>query len=75
MSVGAEAELMTRLRTFERMVEASRVIAKALDPFEASGTIIAQCCSVMDADRATLFRLVAHVSCRSLVKYSLPSSV
>jgi hypothetical protein len=63
MTAGAEAEVMTRLRTFERMVEASRVIAKALDPFEASGSIISQCCSVMDADRATLFRLVRLSAC------------
>uniref|UniRef100_A0A7S1C5Y3 GAF domain-containing protein n=1 Tax=Bicosoecida sp. CB-2014 TaxID=1486930 RepID=A0A7S1C5Y3_9STRA len=57
----AEAELpedaMNRLKVLEKLIVASRSIAKTLDPFAATSNIISETCNLLEADRATLFKL------------------
>ena len=48
----------SRLVLLERVIAGARKIAGALDPLEATAIIIRECCSVIGADRATIFRLV-----------------
>lgn len=49
--------LTQRLALLEKVISASRAIAMELNPLEANKTIISECCNIIEADRATLFRL------------------
>jgi len=46
-----------RLKVLEKLIVASRSIAKTLDPFDATANIITETCNLLEADRATLFKL------------------
>ena len=52
-------ELNSRLALLERLIGASRAIASELDPLQATNNIVAEACKLLDADRATLFRMTA----------------
>jgi len=43
----------------EKLIDASKVIAMQLDPFEATTSIISEACRLLQCDRATLFTLDA----------------
>ncbi len=53
----------SRLVVLERVIAAARKIAAALDPLEATAIIIRECCAILGADRATIFRLVSWPLC------------
>eukprot|EP00618_Florenciella_parvula_P012811 CAMPEP_0119507266 /NCGR_PEP_ID=MMETSP1344-20130328/27208_1 /TAXON_ID=236787 /ORGANISM="Florenciella parvula, Strain CCMP2471" /LENGTH=465 /DNA_ID=CAMNT_0007543883 /DNA_START=64 /DNA_END=1458 /DNA_ORIENTATION=+ len=44
-----------KLKILERLIVASRAIADSLDPYEATQAIIKESCSVLNADRASIF--------------------
>ena len=46
-----------RLALLEQLIDASKVIAMQLDPFEATASIIRESCRLLQCDRATLFTL------------------
>ena len=46
-----------RLALLEKLIDASKVIAMQLDPFEATASIIRESCRLLQCDRATLFTL------------------
>jgi len=46
-----------RLKTMERLVEASRSIADSLDPYDATNTIVKESCTILGADRASIFTM------------------
>lgn len=48
-------QMGARMGTLERLIEASRVIADCLDPFEATAVIVQQLLLAVNADRATIF--------------------
>ena len=48
-------QIEKRLATMERLIEASRSIADSLDPYDATNTIIKEACSILGADRASIF--------------------
>lgn len=52
-----DSALTARLEVLEKLIKASRAIAMKLDPFEATESIIRECCNILEADRATLFKL------------------
>jgi hypothetical protein len=52
--------LRDRLQVIEKLLEASRAMSTKLDPIEATDNIIHQCCSVLAADRATIFTIDEH---------------
>lgn len=56
-AVGLGAEDVGRLKVLEKLIVASRTIAKTLDPFDATANIITETCNLLEADRATLFKL------------------
>ena len=51
----SDAYTQKRLNLLEKVIAASRAIAKELDPFAATKIIIQETCRILDADRATLF--------------------
>merc|ERR1719498_703321 len=46
-----------KLSTMERLLEASKSIADSLDPYDATNTIVKESCSILDADRASIFTM------------------
>lgn len=46
-----------RLSVMERLIEASRSIADTLDPYDATNTIVKESCSILNADRASIFTM------------------
>jgi len=52
-----ESSMAQRLALLEKLIDASKVIAMQLDPFEATTTIISESCRLLQCDRATLFTL------------------
>ncbi len=46
-----------RLETLEQAIKSSRAIAKELDPWDATSTIIRETCQLLHCDRATLFEI------------------
>ncbi|EGZ23908.1 hypothetical protein PHYSODRAFT_486013 [Phytophthora sojae] len=53
--LGSDPVLTHRLSKMEQVIQACRVIGSELDPMEATKIIIKQACSVLNAERATLF--------------------
>ena len=56
---GEESSMAQRLALLEKLIDASKVIAMQLDPFEATSSIISEACRLLQCDRATLFTLVS----------------
>ena len=52
-----ESSMAQRLALLEKLIDASKVIAMQLDPFEATACIIKESCRLLQCDRATLFTL------------------
>ena len=50
-------ELQDRLALLEKIVVASRNVSQHLDPAEACNTIVHESCSILNADRASIFTL------------------
>jgi len=52
-----ESSMAQRLALLEKLIDASKVIAMQLDPFEATATIIRESCRLLQCDRSTLYTL------------------
>ncbi|KAL4160216.1 hypothetical protein PRNP1_000787 [Phytophthora ramorum] len=52
---GNDPALVHRLSMMEQVIQSCRIIGSELDPTEATKIIIKQACSVLNAERATLF--------------------
>ena len=50
-------DLQDRLALLEKIVVASRNVSTHLDPVEACNTIVSESCSILNADRASIFTL------------------
>ncbi len=56
--IRASASRPSRLRVLEKVIDAARRIAMALDPMEATQIIIRETCDILGTERATIFRVV-----------------
>jgi hypothetical protein len=57
-----EGSMEGRLTLLENLIKASRSIAMELDPLKATKNIIDEACSILHADRATIFKVRSCVA-------------
>eukprot|EP01138_Halocafeteria_seosinensis_P014547 gb/GECG01014851.1/.p1 GENE.gb/GECG01014851.1/~~gb/GECG01014851.1/.p1 ORF type:complete len:384 (+),score=64.34 gb/GECG01014851.1/:1-1152(+) len=55
--VASDEQTTQRLHLLQSLIQASRAIATELDPMDATKNIISECTRLLEADRATLFKL------------------